>query len=99
MSTTDEEIQAVWNHATRVDKANPAKWRKDACGAWICRDHFGNHHSKFGWDFCTESTNSEAQKVDMDCLRPFQWKNAASRNQGKPSCQVVAYGGDNFEFH
>ena len=98
MSWTESDIEAVWSQAQVVDRINPRKWRKDACGAWISRDHFGDRNSHFGWEIGRIVPEASGGTDDLANLRPLQWRNASSQSNGKLVCRVVAYGGDNLEF-
>lgn len=39
----------VWKKGTSVDGFNNKRWRKDACGAWMDYNEYGNTDSKYGW--------------------------------------------------
>jgi hypothetical protein len=98
MSWTDLEIQSAWDKGEIVEKFNPHKWRKDSCGAWISRDQHGNRESRYGWEIEPITPATQGGSNDLSNLRPLQWKNAASRKDGKLSCPIRAHGGDNFDF-
>ena len=97
MNWTEQEIQAAWENAPLADRANPRKWRKDSCGAWIGRDQYGNHDSVFGWEIDAAEAAENGGVRDLSRLRPLQWRNAVSGPDGKPSCRVTAWGGGNLE--
>jgi hypothetical protein len=90
---TEEQIRAAWNRGQLADRLNPDKWRKDACGAWIAWQQFGNKESAFGWDIDRDVPLPGA--ADSDSLQPLQWMNAEAKRVGAPACRVIAYGGDN----
>ncbi len=83
----------AWSQAQTAERLNPDKWRKDACGAWISWQQFGNKDSAFGWEIVPEPP--QPGPGGEENLQPFQWKNAASRKEGAPACKVIAWGGDN----
>lgn len=91
---TEQHIKAAWESAEIAGRINAEKWRKDLCGAWIARQHFGNHNSQFGWEI--ESVESIPSGVDARLLA-LQWKNAQQRSGGKITCRITAYGGENVE--
>ena len=47
---TEEQIQEAWNRATVVDGYDKDRYRKDACGAWILRNKYGDTDSLYGWE-------------------------------------------------
>lgn len=47
---TEELILEVWNKGTVVEGYDPAKIRKDSCGAWMLFDKYNARNSIFGWD-------------------------------------------------
>lgn len=98
VNMTEEDIQAVWNKGEQAIKAHPAKWRKDAYGAWICRDHYGDQSSTYGWEIDQIVPVTEGGTGDLSNLRPLHWKNAAAKRDGKSRCPVTAHGGQNLDF-
>ena len=50
MEITDELKLDVWNKCRVSDIYDESKVRKDACGAWILFDEYGNINSPFGWE-------------------------------------------------
>jgi len=50
MSFSEDTIQKVWEKGTVILNNDPNVWRKDQCEAWICRDHYGNRDSQYGWE-------------------------------------------------
>ena len=98
MNWTELEIQTVWDKGAIAEKINPQKWRKDACGAWIARNYYGDRSSKFGWEIDPAPPGTGGGAKDVSKLQPLHWKNAGATNGGKLTCVVTAYGGDNFEF-
>jgi hypothetical protein len=98
MNWTELEIQSVWEKAEVVEHYNPRQWRKDCCGAWMARNQFGNHNSRFGWEIDLLTPADKGGTRDLSNLQPFQWKNAASRQDGRSPGPVRAYGGDNIDF-
>jgi hypothetical protein len=98
MNWTEQQIQSVWDKGQAVDNANPRKWRKDACGAWICRDQHGNQKSSFGWEIDHIVAPGNGGTDDLENLRPLQWKNRALKKEGQLTCPVTANGGINLDF-
>jgi hypothetical protein len=82
-------IGAVWRKGYVAGGNDPDLWRKDECGAWMDRSQYAEHKSRFGW---------EIDRIDpsagdsLDNLRPIQWGNNASKNDGRLECSVTASG-------
>jgi hypothetical protein len=95
MNWTEQQIQAVWNKGQVVEKFNPDKWRKDTCGAWISRGQHGNKDSIFGWEIDHITPVADGGTDDVSNLRPLQWENEVGKKDGKLTCFVTAYGGQN----
>lgn len=90
-----EEAQKlrIWNKAIVVENYDSAKYRKDACGAWIRYSDYGDRTSPFGWEvdhICPvsylESRGVSRDKIDDERnLRPFNWRNNSSKGENYPS--------------
>lgn len=50
MMTDEEKIEYCWNHANIVKGYDKDTIRKDVCGAWILKEHYGLKDSEFGWE-------------------------------------------------
>lgn len=90
---TDEEKKIVaWNAAQTVDGFNKELYRKDACGAWIMWDKYGDTNSIYGWQvdhICPQNLLSSlgySQKEidDPKNLRALQHQNNASKGDDYP---------------
>lgn len=46
----EKTIEQVWELARTVEGFNPDMIRKDACGAWIMKNQYGNRDSIYGWE-------------------------------------------------
>ena len=93
MSYTEEQIQNVWDRASIVDGYDKSRFRKDACGAWIIRDKYGDTDSLYGWEIDHVVPKSllrdlGIEEVLMDNpsnLRALQHQNNASKGDDYPS--------------
>lgn len=93
MNFNDQQILKVWNKAMTVDGYDPAKYRKDACGAWIVWDKYGVQDNIYAWqiDHIVPQSLLEEKGVnqtlidDIENLRPLQYQNNASKGDDYPS--------------
>jgi len=95
MSFTDDTVQKVWEKGRIVAGNNPTEWRKDQCGAWIGRQFYGDRNSQYGWEIDHINPVDSGGTDSLSNLRPLQWENNASKQQGRLTCPVVAQGLNN----
>ena len=86
---TDEVINAVWEKASKVDHFDPKQFRKDACGAWIIRSHYGLRTSIYGWEVDHVYPQSLGGDDNDNNLRAMQWENNKSKGDDYPSYRAV----------
>jgi len=89
MSFSDDTIQKVWEKGTVVSGYDKNVWRKDQCGAWIKRDRYGDRDSKYGWEIDHIKPSSDGGGDELSNLRPLQWENNASKQEGRLTCPVT----------
>ncbi len=97
MKFSEEIIQKVWDKSKTVSGYDSTKWGKDECGAWIGRQNYGDRDSKYGWEIDHIKPESERGTEELSNLRPLQWKNNASKQEGRLTCPVTASGAENVE--
>ena len=85
-------IQRIWEKATVVPGYDPNLWRKDQCGAWICRDDYGERSSDYGWELDHIILRSHGGSDRLFNLRPLHWQNNASRQDSPLICPVRSFG-------
>ena len=97
MGWSEDQIQYVWNRATIVDGYDKSRFRKDACGAWIIREKYGDNDSLYGWEIdhivpkvLLEEKGYSQEDIDKcDNLRALQHENNASKGDDYPSYTAV----------
>ena len=81
---SDDEIQKVWNKATKVEGEDSAVYRKDYVGAWIKRDEYGNTESSLGWEIDHRNPVANGGTDDLWNLDPLQWNNNRTKSDDYP---------------
>lgn len=97
MAWSEQQIQYVWNRATAVEGYDKNRFRKDACGAWIIRDKYGDDDSLYGWEIdhivpqsLLEEKGYSRKDIDKyENLRALQHENNASKSDDYPSYTSV----------
>ena len=90
MSFSEDAIQKVWEKGRFVSGYDSAVWRKDECGEWVDRSQYGNRHSRYGWEIDHIRPESEGGGDALSNLRPLQWENNASKQEGRLVCIVTS---------
>lgn len=97
MMFDNKTINDVWEKGV-IDPKYPAdKVRKDACGAWIIKSHYGKHDSPFGWDVDHIYPRALYSFLDggddiinhIDNLRPLHHKNNKAKGTNYPTYQAA----------
>ncbi len=97
MAWSEDIIQYVWNRASVVEGFDESRFRKDACGAWIIRDKYGDKDSLYGWEIdhivpqvLLEEKGYNQNDIDNNNnLRALQHDNNASKSDDYPSYTAV----------
>ena len=97
MAWSENQIQYVWNRAIVVEGFDQSRFRKDACGAWIIREKYGDNDSLYGWEIdhivpqtLLEKKGFSQTDIDnYDNLRALQHENNASKGDDYPSYTAV----------
>ena len=97
MAWSEQLIQSVWDRATIVEGYDKSRFRKDACGAWIIRNKYGDYDSLYGWEIdhivpqalLKEKGYSQTDIDNYDNLRALQHENNASKGDDYPSYTAV----------
>ena len=80
-------VQEVWAKGRATADADPNLWRKDACGAWMRRDHYGRAQSEFAWKI--ENVSAGGFETP-ESLRPFNCANSYDRANARSHCRLTA---------
>lgn len=84
-------IDAVWQKGTVVPGKDPSRIRKDACGAFIQRDLYGDTtENGLGWEVDHVHPVSKGGSDDISNLQPLQWQNNRAKSDGLLQCPVKA---------
>lgn len=92
MEITEDIKRVIWNKGVVDDKYPSERVRKDACGAFMLYEDFGDRNSVFGWEIdhiypasvLREKGVAEDLIDDTVNLRPLNWKNNASKGTDYP---------------
>ena len=97
MAWREDQKQQVWKRAIIVEGYDKNRFRKDACGAWIIWEKFGDNDSLYGWEIdhivpralLEEKGYSQKDIDNYDNLRALQHENNASKSDDYPSYTAV----------
>ena len=93
MELTEELKRAIWEKGVVDDKYPSERVRKDACGAFMLYEDFGDRNSIFGWEIdhiypaskLKQRNGITAEQIDdIRNLRPLNWRNNASKGADYP---------------
>ena len=93
MEITEDIKRVIWNKGVVDDKYPSERVRKDACGAFMLYEDFGDRNSVFGWEIDhiypasklkLRNDISAEQIDDIRNLRPLNWRNNDSKGADYP---------------
>jgi hypothetical protein len=87
MPFSKDVVDKVWPHARVMTDLDPQTWRKDECGAWIRREHYGREDSDFGWKIVNVAAGGSDT---VENLRPLQHANRYDRAGQRALCKVTS---------
>ena len=96
----EEDIKEVaWEKALKVEGIDSGLFRKDACGAWIRKDLYGEKEDPFGWDIDLVFPKRLGGKPILENVRALNSKNIISKGNDYPSYRGIftSEGIDNIE--
>lgn len=92
-------INRVWERARKVDNFSPDQFRKDACGAWIIRNHYGQRNSIYGWEIDHVYPQALGGGDEEVNLRAMQWENNLAKGDDYPDYKVTVQSDGNKNVH
>ena len=87
--TEEEKRKYAWEKARKVEGFDDTLFRKDACGAWIMWDKFGNRENSLGWEIDYILPLSKGGPDELFNIRALQYQNKASKKNDYPSYTAV----------
>ena len=105
MSFSEQIKKEVWNKARKEEGFDESKYRKDACGAWIKWDKYGDTEDIYGWEIDhiypqSMLENKSLEEINnLQNLRALQWENNRSKDDNYPSymAKITSEGNKNIE--
>jgi hypothetical protein len=89
---SEDIIWQVWSKGEIFGGNDPVFWRKDMCGAWIFRSHFGRKDSEYGWVIDHIKPLSDGGSDDISNLTPIHWENTLRKADGNIECHAISTG-------
>jgi 5-methylcytosine-specific restriction endonuclease McrA len=83
-------LRAVWAKAKPVLGYDSNMYRKDACGALMIWNHYGNRNSRYGWEIDHVIPVVRGGSDLLSNLRPLHWRNNCRKADGSLFCAVWA---------
>ena len=83
MTSSDKDVNNVWNKGREIPGKDPDTSRQDACGTEMNRDDYGNRDSNRGWEIDHKNPNGGD---NLSNLQPLQWENNNNKSDGKLKC-------------
>lgn len=87
---TSMTLWAIWSKATAVPGFDARLFRKDACGAWIAWNAYGDRNSQHGWEVDHVIPVARGGSDLLSNLRPLHWQNNCRKSDGSLTCAVWA---------
>ena len=84
-------INAVWNKGQIVSGQDPTIYRKDSCGVWMAKAHYGTT-GDYGWEVDHVKPVARGGTDDVNNLQPLQWRNNRHKADNYPNwtCAIKA---------
>lgn len=93
MAFSEKQKKEVWEKAKKVEGYDPATFRKDACGAWMVWDRYGDRDNLYGWEIdhvvprilLKEKGIDDVRTDDLLNLRALQCRNNIGKGNDYPA--------------
>ncbi|MFE8595437.1 HNH endonuclease signature motif containing protein [Archangium violaceum] len=89
---SQSEINAVWEKGSVVTGKPADQYRKDACGALMKKDQYGNTSSPLGWEIDHRKPVAKGGGDELSNLQPLQWENNRHKSDDYPNWACAVRG-------
>lgn len=91
-----EEIKIqIWEKASTEENYDPNLYRKDACGAWMAFEKYGDTSNAYGWEIDHVFPRAKGGESNLENLRPMNWQNNRKKGDNYPNYQREITSEDN----
>lgn len=93
---SDQDIKRIWDEkGIVVEGYDKNLYRKDAAGAWIAFEMYGNRDSVLGWEVDHVWPKSKGGDEHIENLRPLNWRNNDSKGDDYPVYKTAVVAEEN----
>lgn len=84
-----EFIELAWAKGRKIEGYDSDLFRKDACGAWMRKDLYGEIHNMYGWGIDYIFPKVMGGTLVADNIRALNYHNIISKGRDYPSYKAV----------
>ena len=81
---SESDLDLVWSLGSAIAGFDPARWRRDKCGAAIDRKEYGNTNSQYGWEVDHIRPVASGGRTEVNNVQPLQWQNNRRKGDTYP---------------